>query len=435
MDFASLMKTEIAKKSAVLENKKLITDNRKYFRREEMHKKGYDGRFVHTKLKHNDIKRKRDSGNIVIREGEDEIIPKKVNVADSDIAETILTADRNSKLENLEKLEEVPLEEFLVQKRLRERRQPIKLFGENEKETYVRLRKIELNSLGQNKFADGFLRNDFRFSKQRQKKEEIEALLRREYAKSGKDKSAQQLADDAALETKEFQYDIKLGTIEPEVQRMLPQKDEPELDAIERGLIEMQNMGRQIKEGARQIEQDIMLWIFRYWQMLWGQELNKKRSFTHKKSSKGRAQTEVWKQTEDFLTPLFNMLRMHTLPADIAIHLAEMVKFCVVERDYVQANNAYLRLSIGESPWPLGITMTQIHVRPGHEKIKAKNISHIFNDESQRRYIQGVKRLMTFSQRTWPTDPSKCVEFKGSLPEYDLLSAESNNHSGAQLLM
>lgn len=94
---------------------------------------------------------------------------------------------------------------------------------------------------------------------------------------------------------------------------MLPQKDEIEMDAVERGLIEMQNMGRQIKDGARQIEMDIMLWIFRYWQMLWGQELNKKRSFTHKKSSKGRAQTEVWKQTEDFLNPLFTMLRMHTL--------------------------------------------------------------------------------------------------------------------------
>ena len=316
MDFASLMKTEIAKKSAVLENKKLITDKRKFFRREEMHKKGYDGRFVHTKIKHNDIKRKRDSGNMIIRakeEEDDEIIPKKVNVADSDIAETILMADRNSKLENLEKLEEAPLEEFLVQKRLRERRQPIKLFGESEKETYVRLRKIELNQLGQNRFADGFLRNDFRFSKQRQKKEEIEALLRREYAKSGSDKTAQSLADDAALETKEFQYDIKIGVIEPEVQRLLPQKDEKLEDAVERGLIEMQNMANQLKTGSRQIEMDIMLWIFRYWQVLWGQELNKQRSFAHKKSSKGRAQTEVWKQTEDFLAPLYQMLRDHNL--------------------------------------------------------------------------------------------------------------------------
>ena len=147
MDFASLMKTEIAKKSAVLENKKLITDKRKFFRREEMHKKGYDGRFVHTKLKHNDIKRKRDSGNIVIRQNDDEIIPKKVNVADSDIAETILMADRNSKLENLDKLEEVPLEEFLVHKRLRERRHPIKLFGETEKETYRSGLKLKKNEI------------------------------------------------------------------------------------------------------------------------------------------------------------------------------------------------------------------------------------------------------------------------------------------------
>ena len=129
------------------------------------------------------------------------------------------------------------------------------------------------------------------------------------------------------------------------------------------------------------------------------------------------------------------MLRTHNLPADISCHLADMVKCCLVKRDYVQANNCYLQLAIGDAPWPLGITMTQIHVRPGHEKIKAKNISHVFNDESQRRYIQAVKRLMTFCQRTWPTDPSKCVEFKGSLPEYDLMSAEACNHDGAQIIM
>ena len=104
--------------------------------------------------------------------------------------------------------------------------------------------------------------------------------------------------------------------------------------------------------------------------------------------------TQVWKQSEEWLEPLYEMLRTHNLPADIAVHLADMLKLALIERDYVRANNAYLELAIGDSPWPLGITMTQIHVRPGHEKIKAKNVSHIFNDETQRRYIQSAKRLM-----------------------------------------
>merc|ERR1711879_857482 len=192
-------------------------------------------------------------------------------------------------------------------------------------------------------------------------------------------------------------------------------------------------MASVLKHGNRQIEMDHMLWILRYWQTLWGRELNTMRSFQHKKTEKGKKQTAVWKQSEDMLQPLYGMLRTHNLPADIACHLADMLKLSLVERDYVRANNAYLQLAIGDAPWPLGITMTQIHVRPGHEKIKAKNVAHVFNDETQRRYIQSAKRLMTFAQRTWPTDPSKCVEFKGSLPEYDLLSAESVDKLGGTL--
>ncbi|KAF1744446.1 hypothetical protein MXB_1627, partial [Myxobolus squamalis] len=35
----------------------------------------------------------------------------------------------------------------------------------------------------------------------------------------------------------------------------------------------------------------------------------------------------------------------------------------------------------------------------------------VLNDETQRKYIQGVKRLMTYCQRTYPADPSKSVEY------------------------
>lgn len=39
--------------------------------------------------------------------------------------------------------------------------------------------------------------------------------------------------------------------------------------------------------------------------------------------------------------------------------------------------------------------------------------AHIMNDEATRKYLQAVKRLLTFLQRAYPTDPSRSVDFDG----------------------
>ncbi len=35
------------------------------------------------------------------------------------------------------------------------------------------------------------------------------------------------------------------------------------------------------------------------------------------------------------------------------------------------------------------------------------------NDEATRKFIQALKRMMTFCQRRYPTDPSRSVDFDG----------------------
>ena len=45
-------------------------------------------------------------------------------------------------------------------------------------------------------------------------------------------------------------------------------------------------------------------------------------------------------------------------------------------------------MSIGNAPWPIGVTMVGIHARTGREKIFAQSIAHVLNDETQRKYIQ-----------------------------------------------
>lgn len=45
-----------------------------------------------------------------------------------------------------------------------------------------------------------------------------------------------------------------------------------------------------------------------------------------------------------------------SLPADMLARIAEIVHY-MQKRAYQRANDAYLRLSIGNAPWPIGVTM------------------------------------------------------------------------------
>ena len=43
-----------------------------------------------------------------------------------------------------------------------------------------------------------------------------------------------------------------------------------------------------------------------------------------------------------------------------------------------------------------------IHERSAREKIFASQVAHVLNDETSRKWIQSVKRLMTFAQSKYP---------------------------------
>jgi pre-mRNA-splicing factor 18 len=45
-----------------------------------------------------------------------------------------------------------------------------------------------------------------------------------------------------------------------------------------------------------------------------------------------------------------------SLAADVLARIAEIVYY-MQKRQYQRANDAYLRLSIGNAPWPIGVTM------------------------------------------------------------------------------
>lgn len=153
----------------------------------------------------------------------------------------------------------------------------------------------------------------------------------------------------------------------------------------------------------------VILKFLKFLLELWGKKLND-RSEHEKRSTQGKIATTIYTQTQNYLKPLFKTLAKETVADDILKHLVVIIKY-VLERNYVKANDAYLQMAIGNAPWPIGVTMVGIHARTGREKIFAQNIAHVLNDETQRKYIQALKRLMTQCQKMFKTDPSRCVEY------------------------
>ena len=129
----------------------------------------------------------------------------------------------------------------------------------------------------------------------------------------------------------------------------------------------------------------------------WNQELDKM-------SPEAKNQTVVatFMQCARDLNPLFDLCRKRLLNYDIRKALVVMVE-CCMNREYIEAMDQYLnKIAIGNAPWPIGVTMVGIHERSAREKIHTNSVAHVMNDETTRKLLYSVKRLVTFCQRRHP---------------------------------
>lgn len=114
-------------------------------------------------------------------------------------------------------------------------------------------------------------------------------------------------------------------------------------------------------------------------------------------------------QSRASLLVFFKVLLANKTPEDVVGMLVEICAALVI-REYIRANDYYLRLSIGNAAWPIGVTSVGMHERASDSKLSTNKVAHVLNDENQRKWIQGVKRLMTFAQTRWPpADKSKAM--------------------------
>ncbi|XP_059672515.1 pre-mRNA-splicing factor 18 isoform X5 [Gavia stellata] len=299
-----ILKREISRKRQQLEEKELVGGNKKYFKRSELAKKEEEAYFQRCGYKPVNEK---PSGEVQQQEEEEKPLTSSNPVLELELAE--------------EKLP-MTLSRQEVIRRLRERGEPIRLFGETDYDAFQRLRKIEILAPEVNKG----LRNDLKAALDKIDQQYLNEIV-----------GGQEAGDD------DSQNDLKVHE---------------ENTTIE----ELEALGESLGRGDDHYDMDII--------------------------------TKFLK----------------TLPADIKESITDIIKF-MLQREYVKANDAYLQMAIGNAPWPIGVTMVGIHARTGREKIFSKHVAHVLNDETQRKYIQGLKRLMTICQKHFPTDPSKCVEY------------------------
>lgn len=126
----------------------------------------------------------------------------------------------------------------------------------------------------------------------------------------------------------------------------------------------------------------------------------------------GRALTSSVAQLAAYTKPFFKLCKKRALPAGMLPNIVNMVNLCL-QREYAKAESCYFDLSIGRAAWPMGVTTTGIHNRASRTKLFENNVAHVMNDEQQRKYITSLKRLMTECERWYPTDPSKSTSTAG----------------------
>ncbi|KDQ53112.1 hypothetical protein JAAARDRAFT_61426 [Jaapia argillacea MUCL 33604] len=241
--------------------------------------------------------------------------------------------------------------------RLRSKSQPIRLFGESDKDRRLRLRALELIEEKDHERLGG--QNDFK--KALEDVENAERELKAKASSSdGKTKGKKK--------DEEFAGILDLGLIKSDPDKLYP--------------IIYYALKRTLKEWEEALEE---------------------RPEHIKRATQGKLAAATQKQAADYLKPLLKLLRSRSLPADVLARIAEIVHY-MQKRQYQRANDAYLRLSIGNAPWPIGVTMVGIHERSAREKISSDQVAHVLNDEVSRKYIQSLKRLLTFAQTKYPPD-------------------------------
>lgn len=302
-----------------------------------------------------------------------------------------------------------------VIKILRRRNEPIRCFGETDYDSYQRMKLIQLLEP-----KHGGLDNDFKAAMEKVDEEEaVESYRQRTTIVENNinvlEVSVKQTADNLDnRELRKMRRYLSMYCLSREsVTSVNRQFYNINTNDDEDGPADITKFKKDAKDDVLIIEMvsDYVLAYLKFILTVWGRQLNA-RSKTEKATYQGKRDSATYNQTVEYIKPLFRLFKNKTMSADILDSMVKIVAL-LLDRNYLKATEAYLELAIGNAPWPLGVTNHGIHARTAQEKIYAKNVAHVLNDEVQRKYIQAVKRLISRNQMYYPTDPIRSVNYTG----------------------
>jgi pre-mRNA-splicing factor 18 len=117
---------------------------------------------------------------------------------------------------------------------------------------------------------------------------------------------------------------------------------------------------------------------------------------------------EKYQQCSQNVKPLITLLQERKLNQVILDKLFTVMVFAE-NKDLLNANDRYIDLSIGNAAWPMGLTMVGIHQRTGKSSISPAQVAYILNDETTKKYLQSIRRILSFLQIRYNIAPSESV--------------------------
>lgn len=119
---------------------------------------------------------------------------------------------------------------------------------------------------------------------------------------------------------------------------------------------------------------------------------------TERSEEAGDQAFDMLRQTNESIGILLKKLRKNTLHEDLFVSLATLTMY-LQQKEFRQANDTYIKMSIGNAAWPIGVTAVGIHARAAQERITGKEqVANVMKSEDTRRWLTAVKRLVTFSE-------------------------------------
>lgn len=166
---------------------------------------------------------------------------------------------------------------------------------------------------------------------------------------------------------------------------------------------------RPFAPDARGAGGDAHKFLYKFWSgalLEWEDEL-RARDAEAVASPAGRAATRVWELAREHVRPFLKRCKRRTLPPDILALCVEVARE-LLAREHARAADAYMRLAVGKAQWLIGVSQVGLHERIARERVYVGKITHVMNDEVQRKYITTLKRLMSWLQHKYPNaDPSR----------------------------